>query len=268
MGAGTPSAPSCTAPRQHPLTVPQVEVVGCPSRPQAHGVDSVVHVPGHRGIVRQRQHHLEHRQAAGAGLCPRLASPPPYRSSPIPTDPPAGVSSGLHPPARGWMCGDMLGTRSPFPRDPPAPPSGWCLPAALRGWREPCEGQEKLNLSRHVGLRIAHRPAGGACGHFRGWLQMWNSKTCPYPYVQLLPSLFRHCLFHASEAASPARPSPAGMLAGPLPGVQPASESPPGDRTSHARGGVPRTPASRGCAPARTWVSTHLAPVAVCSTRP
>lgn len=50
--------PGCPHPAQPPLTVAQVEVVGGAGRPQAHGVDGVVHVPGHGRVVGQSQHHL------------------------------------------------------------------------------------------------------------------------------------------------------------------------------------------------------------------
>lgn len=43
------------------LTVSEVEVVRCPSRPQPHGVDGVIHVPRHRGIVGQGEDHLSHK---------------------------------------------------------------------------------------------------------------------------------------------------------------------------------------------------------------
>lgn len=45
-------------PAKLPLTVAQVEVVGGAGRPQAHGVDGVVHVPRHGRVVGQGQHHL------------------------------------------------------------------------------------------------------------------------------------------------------------------------------------------------------------------
>lgn len=46
------------------LTVSQVKVVGRPSRPKPHGVDSVVHVARYRCVVRHCQNHL-HRGKKG-----------------------------------------------------------------------------------------------------------------------------------------------------------------------------------------------------------
>lgn len=40
------------------LTVLEVKVVGRPSRPEAHGVDGVIHVPRHWGVIWQGQDHL------------------------------------------------------------------------------------------------------------------------------------------------------------------------------------------------------------------
>lgn len=233
-GCGTlPFAPPPSAPRQHPLTVPQVEVVGCPSRPQAHGVDGVVHVPGHGRIVGQCQHHLDHREdsQSWAGLCPALVSPHILPASPErshPTDPPAGASSGFHPPSQGCMCGNMLGTpcpgNTPAPPAPPAPPvlpGGWCLLNTLRGWRQACGSQEKLHFSHRAKLCRAYRPAGcfwvisEAAADAKQ--RSLSPSPCPPPlqFAPLLPFLLQY------------NPLQAGMLAGPMSRVQPATKSPP-----------------------------------------
>lgn len=48
-----------TAAQHGPLTVFQVEVAGSLGGPQPHGVDDVVPVARHRGVVRKSQHHLD-----------------------------------------------------------------------------------------------------------------------------------------------------------------------------------------------------------------
>lgn len=125
VGAGPPSALSRAAPRQHPLTVPQVEVVGCPSRPQAHGVDGVVHVPGHGGIVGQRQHHLGHRQGSRSRAVPPAGVPPrpPCPAGALPSHRPscrgelriASIFMELHAWGRAWY-------PQPLPRGHPGSP--------------------------------------------------------------------------------------------------------------------------------------------------
>ena len=54
--------------RSHPTeirgserTVMELEVIGCLGRPQPHGVDGVVPVARHRGVIRHGQYHLAER---------------------------------------------------------------------------------------------------------------------------------------------------------------------------------------------------------------
>lgn len=58
---------------QTALTVLEVEVAGGLGRPQPHGVDDVVSVPGHRRVVRKGQHHLDRSQSGHTCSGRRLA---------------------------------------------------------------------------------------------------------------------------------------------------------------------------------------------------
>lgn len=40
------------------LTVSEVKVIWRPRGPEAHGVDGVIHIPRHRGVIWQGQDHL------------------------------------------------------------------------------------------------------------------------------------------------------------------------------------------------------------------
>lgn len=169
------------------------------------------------------------------GCVPSWCPPVPWSPS---TGPPRAVCMGtcLVAPSLGDTVA-LLGLHS-----------GW--PEALRGWRRWRGGQEKLNLSHNTKVCIVHRPARGAFGYFGGW----SSKTCPHPHIHLLPSLLHCCLFQPGKQPHQCNP-PAGMedTGEPATATWVMGQAMQGGFLTHT---------------GPTWVSTHLVPVAVFSTRP
>lgn len=54
------------------LTILEVEVVRCLGRPEAHGVDDVVPIAGHRSVIGHSQHYLQRVPESEAGQAARV----------------------------------------------------------------------------------------------------------------------------------------------------------------------------------------------------